>query len=158
SGTDHKEQMSLRFADASGIQTTDHPTHDTTEYSDLGQKATVAPANIDPGAPLSLSIAPPAVTTTPDNTATIVEDATTPVVFDVLANDVNNLNSNKLELRSVSTAVGGTVTIVNPSDKTDGRVSFLPTHDFAGTATFTYTTGIVGNTTNFTGSASVTVT
>lgn len=75
------------------------------------------------------------------DTATIAEDATTGVTINVLANDLPNAGAN-VTLLSFTNPAQGTVTLDNNgtvANLTDDRLVYLPSANFNGTDTFTYT-------------------
>lgn len=101
---------------------------------------------------LTLSITSGPVNAVPDS-AQVNEDTSAGVVINVLGNDtLNPPASGPILLRSFTQpSSGGTVT-------PDGTgLKFTPAANFAGTATFTYTAGIAGNTQDATGTVTVVV-
>ena len=89
--------------------------------------------------------------TAPDAVADLAQTTEdTPIVIDVLANDVD-ADGDALALMALGTARHGSV-----SDNGDGTVTFIPDADFNGEATFTYT--ISDGSDSATGTATVTVT
>jgi cadherin-like protein/Big-like domain-containing protein/dockerin type I repeat protein/SdrD B-like protein len=88
---------------------------------------------------------------------TAVGAATT---VNVLTNDSKNPGAPAGALQVLSftqPSSGGTVAYQNPADHTNGNLVFTPTLNFNGTATFTYTAGIVGDANVATATVTVTI-
>jgi Bacterial cadherin-like domain/Dockerin type I domain/Bacterial Ig domain/Cadherin-like domain len=129
-----------------------HPAHDTLVYADAStsppESTAVANDEIDIIS-ATITINSGVIIAQPDTLAFAEDEASAALrTVNVLTNDSKTASAPPGALQVVSftqPATGGTVARVNAGDLTNGNLVFTPTQDFNGTATFTYTVGIVGD-------------
>lgn len=127
-----------------------HPTHDTLVYADLiGQEKGLVPQElIERLVANTLTIS--SALTAARGASLVDEDNAAGVDIPILPLVTKNPGAPEgaIELRSFTQPVGGTVVRLDngtPTNFADDQVKFIPAANFNGTATFTYTAGIVGD-------------